>query len=292
MPYSTTAVQVPRGPVTSEIIFYKPPADGSAPFNYTYSPPPDGYPQRNFGEDVHKVHLADIRGHEKEYSLDRDAFVALQGVSTATTHATFDSDDEVRRIYYPEVESLLLERVPGKPYRVIIFDHTIRRPKSEREPVHRAHVDQTARAAAERVRLHVPEQEEKEKLLAGAGKEDGEEGASRYRIINVWKPLNGAVVSSPLGLAQASSVDQKRDLVPVEHRYRHRTGETMGVRYNEAQHWLYWSGMEDDERLLLQCSDTRPSVVGRVPHTAWTDPRTPDGAKGRESIEVRALVLG
>jgi hypothetical protein len=29
-----------------------------------------------------------------------------------------------------------------------------------------------------------------------------------------------------------------------------------------------------------------------VPHTAFVDPRTPKGAKGRESIEVRALVYG
>ena len=31
---------------------------------------------------------------------------------------------------------------------------------------------------------------------------------------------------------------------------------------------------------------------GRVPHTAFVDPRTPEGAPGRESIEVRALVFG
>ena len=280
MPHS---IDVPRGPVRARFSFYEPPADGAKPFNYTYTPPPDGHPQRNFGENVQDVQLADIRGHESDYSLDRDAFAPLQGIQSSATHATFDNDDEVRRVYYPEVEKLLLEKVPGNPYRVIIFDHTIRRPQGEREPVNRAHADQTAKAAAERVKLHVPEQDEVGRLLAGGG---------RYRIINVWRPINGTVVSSPLALAQASSVDPKRDLVPVEHRYRHRTGETFSVRYNEGQHWLYWSGMEDDERLLLECSDTKPGVPGRVPHSAFTDPRTPQGAKGRESIEVRALVLG
>lgn len=288
MPHSTT--QIPRGPVTSEIVFYKAPADGATPFNYTYSPPPEGHPQRNFGEDAHQVEFTDIRGHENEYSLDRDGFAALQGVKSDTTYATFDNDEEIERVYYPEVKKLLLEQAPGKPYRVIIFDHTIRRPKTSREPVLRAHIDQTARAAAERIRLHVPEKEEVEKLLAGANKKDGEEGATRFRIINVWKPLNGPIVSSPLGVAQASTIDQKQDLVPVEHRYPHRTGETMGVKYNEAQNWIYWSGMQNDERLLLECSDTRLGLA--LPHTAFTDPRTPEGAKGRESIEVRTLVLG
>lgn len=225
----------------------------------------------------------DIRGHENEYSLDRDAFAALQGIESAATHATFDSDEEVRRVYYPEVERLLLKRVPGEPYRVIIFDHTIRRPHGDRDAVHRAHVDQTAKAAAERVKLHVPEQDEVERLLSGH---------ARYRIINVWRPINGTVVASPLALAKASTVNQKIDVVPVEHRYPHRVGETMGVRYSGLQKWIYWSGMEDDERLLLECSDSKPGVPGRVPHTAFTDPRTPHGAKGRESIEVRALVLG
>lgn len=34
------------------------------------------------------------------------------------------------------------------------------------------------------------------------------------------------------------------------------------------------------------------SKWGRVPHTAFADPRTPSDVPGRESIEVRALVFG
>lgn len=56
--------------------------------------------------------------------------------------------------------------------------------------------------------------------------------------------------------------------------------------------------MRDNERLFLECFDSESlkpgSKVqgGRVPHTAFQDSRTPKGAKGRESIEVRALVFG
>jgi hypothetical protein len=56
--------------------------------------------------------------------------------------------------------------------------------------------------------------------------------------------------------------------------------------------------MTGDERVLLECFDSDSlkdgSGVqgGRVPHSAFEDPRTREGAVGRESIEVRALVFG
>jgi len=48
--------------------------------------------------------------------------------------------------------------------------------------------------------------------------------------------------------------------------------------------------MKNNERLLLECFDSEKN--GRVPHTAFVDPRSPKGARERESIEVRALVFG
>lgn len=194
--------------------------------------------------------------------------------------------------YYPEVESLLLSHIPDA-HKVVIFDHTIRRQdgSSRRKPVTRAHVDQTPRAAAERVRLHVPDPAEAETLLKG-----------RYRIINVWRPINGTVVSHPLAFADTSddSIDPLpggRDMVPIEHRYPHRSGEIMGVKYREGQRWLYLSGVRGDERVLIKCADSRADVRGdkavkaRLPHSGFVDPRSDPGSS-RESIEVRALVFG
>lgn len=79
-------------------------------------------------------------------------------------------------------------------------------------------------------------------------------------------------------------------MVGIEHRYPDRTGETAAVRYTEGQRWWYWSGMEEGERLLLQCFDSE-GTGARVPHSAFVDPRSEAGAT-RESIEVRALVFG
>jgi len=272
---------VPRGPADASLSFYEPPKDGSKPFNYAGAwadNPPNGIP-RNFGVDEQKVTINDIRGQESSFTMDNNAFAAFASIPSQMTYEDWTSDETITHIYYPEVEKLLLDRVPGAS-KIYLFDHTIRRPNHSRAPVLRAHIDQTAESTAARVTLHLPE--EAEQLLRG-----------RYRIINVWRPLNGTVVANPLAVADSATV-RDEDLIGVEHRYPDRTGETAAVKFNENQKWYYWSGMENEDRLLLKCfdSDEEFGPKGRVPHTAFVDPRTPEGAKGRESIEVRALVFG
>ncbi|KAF2871666.1 hypothetical protein BDV95DRAFT_493524 [Massariosphaeria phaeospora] len=268
---------IPRGLVTAPLSFYSPPADGSKPHNYV-EPQPDGV-QRNFGEAWHSVAIDDLRGQESNFTLDNNAFAVLSDIPSQ--EYAFADDAQIRRVYYPEVEQLLLDTIPGAT-RVVLFDHTIRRshPDAARAPVTRVHIDQTAASTAQRVQLHLPE--EASTLLRG-----------RYRIINVWRPLNGPVMAHPLAVADSATVNDD-DLILVEHRYPDRTGETAAVQHNKGQKWYYWSGMKNEERLLLKCFDSDETVGkwGRVPHTAFADPRTPEGAIGRESIEVRALVFG
>ena len=92
-----------------------------------------------------------------------------------------------------------------------------------------------------------------------------------------------------MAYADSRSVPDE-DIVPVEHRYPDRTGETAGVKFTPKGRWHYWSGMTNDERILLQCYDSKDGA--RTPHTAFKDPRTQPDWPGRESIEVRALVFG
>lgn len=267
-------VEIPRGETKSSLIFYKDPADGAAPFNYVEQPP-EGMPQRNYGEAPHEVAIHDIRGHESEYDINVNGFAVVSGVKSQ--EKDFNDDEHIKAVYYPEVEKVLLDNVPGAK-RVFFFDHTVRRsdPNAHRAPVNRAHIDQTTKSAIERVHYHMGD--EAEELLQG-----------RYRLINVWRPLNGPVVASPLAYADSRTVPDS-DIVPVEHRYPHRTGETAGVKYTPKGKWHYWSGMTNDERILLQCYDSKDKA--RTPHSAFVDPRTQPHFPGRESIEVRALVFG
>ncbi|KAH8598286.1 hypothetical protein B0O99DRAFT_616347 [Bisporella sp. PMI_857] len=274
---------IPRGDIDATLNYFTPPEDGAVPFNYVETPP-EGQPQRNFGSFDVQVLVHDIRGKESEYNLDRDAFAIVSNVPESA-EKDFVDDDSIKEKYYPEVERLILDNVPGSN-QVFIFDHTIRRsnPNAPRTPVQRVHIDQTAKSAAQRVHFHLPE--EAEQLLNG-----------RYRIINIWRPLNGPVQASPLAFASSATL-RDEDLIPIEHRYPTRTGEIAGIVYNKEQKWHYLSGMTNDERLFLECFDSeslKPGTEvqgGRVPHTAFKHPRTPEGARGRESIEVRALVFG
>lgn len=266
---------IPRGAVNASLSFYKSPEDGAPPHNYVEPLP--GVPQRNWGDNWQNVTINDLRGSEQQFSLDHNAFDTYSNVPS--NEHDFADDAHIKDVYYPEVEKLLLDNVAGAQ-RVVLFDHTIRRPTGNRNPVVRVHIDQTPMSAAERVKLHCPE--DAETLLQG-----------RYRIINVWRPLNGPVMGFPLAVADSQTV-RDEDLIPIEHRYPDRNGQTASVAYNPGQKWYYWSGMKNTDRLLLKCFDSDESVGqwGRVPHTAFSDPRTPEGAVGRESIEVRALVFG
>jgi len=282
-PKTNDSTYIPRGDVEAALNYIKAPEDGSTPFNYVETPP-EGQPQRNFSQAQSQVRIHDIRGHESDYNLDKDAFAVISNIPESAER-DFVDDDSIKQNYYPEIEKLILDNVPGSN-KVFVFDHTIRRsnPNAHRAPVQQVHIDQTFKSANQRVHLHLPE--EAEKLLNG-----------RYRIINVWRPLNGPVQANPLAFASSSTLEDK-DLLPVEHRYPDRTGETAGILYSETQKWHYLSGMKNDERIFLECFDseaTKPGTTvqgGRVPHTAFADPRTPEGAPGRESIEVRTLVFG
>lgn len=274
---TTTSSPQPKGTVSALLNFYSPPADGSAPYNYVETPP-EGVPRSNFGTEVKEVSIKDMRGSESRFDINKHAFLPIQSNHiTQASVADFSSDAAIEKSYYPEVEKLLLSYLPGSPSRVLIFDHTVRRaePNAHRAPVMRTHIDQTPASAEARVRHHLPE--EADQLLKG-----------RYRLVNVWRPLNGTVESSPLGVADSSTVPED-GLVSVEHRYPDRTGATAGVKFNESTQWYYWSGMDDEERLFLQCFDSESR--SRVPHSAFHLPDE-EGKKLRESIEVRALIFG
>ncbi|ETS74024.1 hypothetical protein PFICI_13890 [Pestalotiopsis fici W106-1] len=273
----------PCGDVTTQLNFYSAPTDGQKPFDYVDSPPP-GQPQRNYSDDPNEVVIRDIRGRENDFTLDRDAFQILQSLGPFPRIQI--TEEAIKEIYYPEIEKLLLSTVPGS-HQVIIFDHTYRKadPAAHRTPVQKAHIDQTAASVEKRIRMYLPD--EADQLLQ-----------RRYRLINVWRPLNKMPVESfPLAFASTSSLED-HDFVPVRHHHQDGyIGETASIKYNPGQNWYYLSGMTDSECVLLECFDSESlkadsTIGGRVPHTAFPDPRTRPGAVPRESIEVRTLVFG
>ncbi len=68
---------------------------------------------------------------------------------------------------------------------------------------------------------------------------------------------------------------------------------------NDTHKFFYMKDMTPEETMFIKCFDSRSEgqpggrkgVAGWTPHTAFIDPQTPAGTKGRESIEVRCLVF-
>jgi hypothetical protein len=250
------------------------------PRNYTFDPPP-GVPRSNAKHEAHRVSIHDLRPVAENAELHEQGFGVVRHRSAVRD---FWDEDEVRRVYYPEVEAELT-RATGAT-RVFIFDHTVRRhiPGADdnrggvRQPARRVHVDHTAQSGPQRVRDLIPE--DADELLKG-----------RVQIINLWRPIRGPVLDAPLAVGDASSVTPQ-NLIPSDLVYRHRTGETYAVTFNPKHRWFYLSRMQPDEALLIKCYDSKTDGRARfAPHTAFNDPTAPADAPPRESIEVRTLVF-
>ncbi|KAE8447773.1 hypothetical protein EG329_010167 [Mollisiaceae sp. DMI_Dod_QoI] len=256
--------------------------------------------------------VTSLRGAESQFSTESSGFAVY---NHPAQEKIFRDETAIRNGYYAEVESMLRERLPGKVKKVVIFDHTIRRrdKNSPRQPVQQVHVDQTAGAAAARVRRHLPK-EEAEELLKG-----------RYAIINVWRPIENPASDFPLAVIDWRSTTPS-DFIAVDLLYPSRTdtddddrgkeklpdektlysregyeakGETFAVAPSEGHKFYYVKDMTPEEVMLLKCYDSagegqeldKKGLAVGTPHTAFIDPATPENAPGRQSIEVRCLVF-
>ena len=77
------------------------------PAYYRVDPPP-GVPRWNGEDDLREVTIEDARGREAEFTLDRNGF---QLVKAPTAVRDFYDVDEIKRVYYPEIEQLLKDRL-------------------------------------------------------------------------------------------------------------------------------------------------------------------------------------
>jgi len=267
--------------VPTTLYYYTPNADGEGPYNYVEEPP-EGIPRSNTAAEPHDVVIHDARGKEDTIGLDKTGFQYIRHVSK---EKTFTDEDAIKTQYYKEVEDILKTHAGAK--RIFIFDHTIRRPATQeipegakgfRGPVQRVHVDQTDVAAFNRVRDHLGA--DAERLLKG-----------RFRIINVWRPIENNVAHNPLALADFNSIDYDKDLVSSRLIYPHKVGYTFAVKHNPAHRWHYLADQSPEEVALIKCFDSDYSKARLTPHTAFKDSTSPADAPHRQSIEVRALVF-
>jgi hypothetical protein len=243
------------------------------PVRYVGEPPPGEIPFLGI-DDPREVRIEDARGRESEFNLDRNGFALVQA---PTKVQNFYSDEEVKSVYYPEVEQLLLRTLGAS--RVVVFDHGVRNAGLEggRIPSRQVHNDHTVNSAPRRVRDHLGA--EAEELLK-----------HRFGVVNVWRPIRGPVLDSPLALCDARSFTDA-DLIASDLVYPHVRGETSRVEFKPEHKWYYFSEQQRDEVLLIRVHDSENDGRARLSfHTSFENPLA-EGAPPRESIEVRTLVF-
>jgi hypothetical protein len=265
------AADITTKPLTATLHYLK--RGEEKPVRYVFDPPP-GVPQWNGIDDPRQVAIADARGREGEFTVDRNGF---QLVKSPSRVRDFYAPEEVERVYYPEVATLL--RATLGAAKVRIFDHTVRNAAraGAREPSRRVHNDHTVNSAPRRVQDHL-------------GSEAPELLKHRFGIVNVWRPIRGPVQDSPLALCDARTFSDD-DLIASDLVYPQLRGETSAVEYKPGHRWYYFSDMQPDEALLIRVHDSADDGRARLSfHTSFDNPLAPD-APPRESIEVRALVF-
>ena len=249
------------------------------PVAYNYEPPP-GIPVRTGQRETHRVPIRDARPMIDQLSLDREGFVLLHKQTAVTD---FYNEEQIKALYYPECERVMREATGAA--RVVAFDHIVRnatmaaiKGSGIKMPAKGVHNDYTAWSSPKRVRDLMGD--EAEALLQ-----------NRFAIINLWRPIRGPLLESPLALCDAQSLEDE-NLIASDLKYPDRTGETYSITYNPNQRYYYFPKMQADEAVLIRCFDSALDGPRRFSaHTGFDDPETPADAPPRESIEVRTLVF-
>ena len=249
------------------------------PVAYNYEPPP-GTPVSTSQSVTYRVPIRDARSMIGRLSLDKEGFVLLHHQTAVTD---FYDEEQIKTVYYAECERVMQEATGAE--RVVAFDHIVRNAAKAaikgsgiKMPAKGVHNDYTAWSSPKRVR----------DLM---GDEAGALLKNRFAIINLWRPIRGPLLESPLALCDAQSLEEE-NLIASDLKYPDRTGETYSITYNPNQRYYYFPKMEPDEVVLIRCFDSALTGPRRFSaHTGFDDPETPANAPPRESIEVRTVVF-
>jgi hypothetical protein len=220
--------------------------------------------------------------------------------------SNFYDSAEVERVFYPEIEKLLLEFFPGATdalvYNHEVFDKDYSGDRSEDQEaknpgvnaqysnvVHNDLNDNSGRVRCRELLTrnlrnfgrvqHYTEEEADAKM------------SRRFMSINLAKPME-TVEQFPFVLcAWPSFADQP--YITNYRVYDDRVGETTRFTYRPTHEWYWFPQQKRNEVSMLKCYDsvTDGSVSRWSFHTACIDPTAPADARCRKNIVVRSFVF-
>ena len=229
----------------------------------------------------HRVPVRDARAVADQLSLEGNGFVLLRSKTAVTD---FFDPEQVRRVYYPEVITLVKALTGAE--QVVVFGDMVRSDASGtpdgRLPARGAHVDYDEVTVRWWARSALGDKEA-DRLLG-----------RRLVLMNLWRPIS-TVEKTPLAICDASTVAQG-DLNPSEIRGglddpNRPSMFGYNLSYNPRHRWYYAPAMRPDEILAFKLCDSDRARVQWTGHTAFDDPTSPPDAKPRQSIEVRTISI-
>lgn len=249
-------------------------------YMYTFDPPA-GQPSTNAALDPRVSLIWNGRVTASVHPFEQSGFTLLHDRSAMRN---FFDPDEVRSVYFPEAERLLVAATGAD--RAIVFDHTVRkhipgaedRKHSFRQPVHLIHVDYSDQSGPRRV-------------LDLCADEGSGAPPARIQIVNLWRSMRDSLRDTPLAVCDVRSV-ASADYVAADLVYPTGPGEVLLLAHNPAHRWFYFPEMNSDEALIFKCYDSRQADCARfTPHSSFVDPTAPPDSPPRESIELRVLLI-
>lgn len=273
-----------------------------AALNYVAPPDPAGPegaggPLGRLGATV--VEIADGRSA----ALPGWEVCGFQLMTDGSAVGSWDDDDEIATVHYPEAEALV-RRVTGCQA-ALVSDHVRRKTEPrpgqrDQTPVHLVHsdfapgYDEVVRTAYHGVKGRGAATLARSGLTA-----ERIESAGRVVMIQLWRNVGPARMDYPLAFCDA------RTVTPAETRPFRYTGYVAGGRSFDAlavtapddpdrHHWYTFPDMTPDEVVVFRTYDT--TLVARglthfTPHSAFRDPRVEVGRPSRFSIELRVMCL-
>jgi len=258
---------------------------GEKPYRLKFEPPA-GLPRTNIQVDQQQQLIEDIRGREKDFTLENNGFT-LVPFHVEMAIEDYDEEQKIKALYLPKVAELLKDMLRAS--RVQIFEHLVRKRHisfpiatgelySHYQPTTAVHIDMTkdwARKMAGRLNHKI---------------DTHQLPSQNFQFYNVWKPLRGPVKDWPLALCDSSSLDletiEAGDVV-----FQDFSIENALVKQSSKHKWYYISNQMESEAWIFEQGDAKVGSRLGVPHTSFHHPNSTENDIARESIEVRALVF-
>ena len=223
--------------------------------------------------ETNAIEVQDLRHADRFNHFDQDGILFIE--QPTAIEAFTDDDDTWRPVYDRELQALLQSQIGAQE--VFVFDHTVRIDDAiaARRPARNVHNDYNRAGAEQRLIDLVGEDEAAAYHNAG------------YGFVNVWRPIEHVIQSSPLGFIRPSSMTQS-DWMDIGLIYPDRFGQILGVAANEAHEWFFLSEMTPDEAVIFNIYDStgRPHLA----HSALDLPGDAQSSVPRKSIESRTLI--